>query len=252
MGLYTITTRAEGIVLTGAGSTSNIFNNDHVNHVTHTAAPFLNSWEATVAQMNLETNPANADGSASLPASLSDEIERLRYVLAQIKGFIGSGTHPHWYEKTGNFAAFVSFPTVACRIEQTVSQQIISGVESFVNFDSKLYDTLGTMATPPRITIPATGVYIIGAALGFGDGISQGPHNDFRLRLKSDTTVIAAENSYTGTTAGPKAISIATIAKLTVNSKLSLFVFQNDGTTKSPSTEADARPALWCAMIGRL
>lgn len=253
MGLYTHTTRASGTVLTGLGSTSDIFNTDHLNHVTHTAAPFLNSWEATVAQMNLETNPA-PNGIPSPAASLSDELERLRFVMSQIKGFIGSGTPgTHWYTATANFTAFVSFPAVAARIEQVVAQPVVSGgSDTRVNFDTKVYDTVGTMAQPPYVVAPRAGVYIVGATLAFGDGNTQGPQGDFRLRMTVNDGVagIASENVYSATTQMPKAISIETLAVLAANDKVAVNVFQSDGTTKTLTSQADARPALYMALVG--
>lgn len=254
MGLYSHTTRAAGTVLTGFGSTSDIFNTDHLNHVTHTAAPFLNSWEPDVATMNRETAPA-ISGVPSLSSSLSDEIERVRFVLSQIKGFISNGTPAtHWYTATGDFSAFVSFPPVAARLEQVVAQPITSGgSDTRVNFDTKVYDTVGTMAVPPFLVAPANGVYIVGATLAFGDGNTQGPQGDFRLRIlvNNGPGAIAAENVYSGTTQMPKCISIETLAVLAANDQVQVNVFQSDGTTKTLTSQADARPTLYMALVGR-
>jgi hypothetical protein len=79
MGLYSIISRADGTVLTGQfDSNSNIFNVDHQNHVNHTEPMSINSFEADVAQMNVEVNPVPA-GVVSLPSALADEIARLRF-----------------------------------------------------------------------------------------------------------------------------------------------------------------------------
>ena len=253
MGLYSITTRASGVVLTGLGSSSNIFNVDHQNHVTHTAAPFLNSWEADVTQMNIETAPANADGTVSLPASLSDELERIRFVLSQIKALMSSGTPPaHWYTALSGFSDFTSFPAVAARLELHSAQQIQSGVESTVAFDTVAYDTVGGMAVRATIFAPVTGVYIVGGVLGFGDGVSQGPAHNFYLILRRGTTTFAKENIESSSISMPKVISITGLIKLTAGDLLTMAVFQNDGTTKTPTSETGARPSLWAALIGRL
>lgn len=252
MGLYSHTTRAEGTVLTGEGSSSNIFNVDHLNHVTHTAAPYLNSWEASEMQMNLETSPGST-ASPSLPASLSDEIERLRYVYSDLKRFMASGTRPpHWYTATGGFTAFISFPMVAARVEQATAQGIPTGVETVVSFDTLVYDSLGTIATLPSLKAPDTGVYIVGATLAFGDGLTLGPQNDFRLALKRNLVdYIGEDQQYTGATSGPKAITVEALARFAKNDTLDATVFQSDGTTKSPAIDSDFRPAMWMAMIAR-
>jgi hypothetical protein len=253
MGLYTHTTRAEGTVLTGEGSSSNIFNVDHLNHVTHTAAPFLNSWEDTQQHMDLETSPGTT-GAPSLPASLSDEVERIRFVLSDLKKFISSGTKPpHWYTKMGAFSAFISFPMVAARLEQTSAQIIQSGQETIVGFDTPAYDSTGTMAaTPPSMKAPDTGMYIVGATLAFGDGVTVGPQGDFRLALKRNLVDrIAEDELFTGTEDGPKALTVEALARFVKNDTLDVTVLQSTGTSKQTSIDANFRPAMWMAFIAR-
>lgn len=271
MGLYTLTTRAAGTVLTGLGSSSDIFNVDHQNHVTHTAAAFLNSWEESLTQMNLEANPAPGN-VVSLPSALSDEFERIRFVLSDMKAAISAGTPPdHWYTETDTFADFISFPTTAARLELNGVQSVISGSELInVLFDTTVYATVpgmvGPKATLPGTLIaPATGVYIVGACLPFGDGISTGPTGDMKLTLRrlgpapvtaadllSPTTAIAVDQVYSGATAMPKTIVVETIAKFTAGQALMAFAFQSSGSSQTITTNATLRPALWMAMIGRL
>jgi hypothetical protein len=110
---YVITTRAEGTVLTGFGSSSDIFNFDHQNHVTHTAANFINSWEDTLAHMRATTDPLPL-GGISLPTALNDELQRLRFQIALIKQrMAGATTPPFWYTATTEFSNAVSFPPTA-------------------------------------------------------------------------------------------------------------------------------------------
>ena len=71
-GLYSITTRASGTVLTAA-----IYNADHQNHVTNQNPSMTGAYSDNVAQMQVQTTPG-AVGSESLAPNLAGEIERLR------------------------------------------------------------------------------------------------------------------------------------------------------------------------------
>lgn len=79
-GLYSITTRAAGTVLTAA-----IYNADHQNHVTNQNPSMTGAYSDNVAQFQIQTNPGGV-GTESLSPSLAGELERFRYVLAQIMG----------------------------------------------------------------------------------------------------------------------------------------------------------------------
>jgi hypothetical protein len=250
---YVITTRAEGTVLTGFGSTSDIFNADHENHVTHTAADFLNSWEATLAQMQATVAPITG-GTLSLPAALKDDILRLRYQIALIKAKIsGATTPPFWYTATADFSNGVSFSPTACRMEQSSGVDCISGFVTNMPFNTTIYDTASMHAVLGPIA-PADGVYICGASLGFGDGVTQGPDDLFELRLQkfsSPSTTVIATNAIFSSTDQPAAITVETVCRFTKGQQLRVGVFQNSGSTKQPIHETDSRPAVWMALVGR-
>jgi hypothetical protein len=78
--LYTITTRASGTILTAA-----IYNADHQNHVNNGDAPHLGGFSASVSQMKQQTSPGDV-GSESLSLSISDELARIRYMIALQRG----------------------------------------------------------------------------------------------------------------------------------------------------------------------
>jgi hypothetical protein len=77
-GNYSITIRADGLILTGA-----IYNADHQNHVDNCTPTGLDDYSVDVAQMRTQTDPG-ASGSESLATSIAGEITRLRYVLARL------------------------------------------------------------------------------------------------------------------------------------------------------------------------
>jgi hypothetical protein len=60
--------------------------NDEIDNVLdHLTAEYLVGWSSTVGQMQVTTSPG-AVGTESLAASVSDELERLRYCIARITG----------------------------------------------------------------------------------------------------------------------------------------------------------------------
>lgn len=84
-GLYSITTRAAGTILTAT-----IYNADQQNHVTNQNPSMTGAYSDNVAQMQTQTDPGSA-GSESLAPSLAGELERIRYQIAKLRG----GTY--WY-----------------------------------------------------------------------------------------------------------------------------------------------------------
>lgn len=254
MGLYTITTRADGIVLTAV-----IWNGDHQNHVTHTEPSSINSYEANVAQMQIEVDPAPL-GIPSLPAALSGELERLRFALTTLKKIISAGTMPaHWYTAIGDFSSSILLPVVACRRELSGGQAIPNNTPTTVNFNTTVYDTTGTMVDgAASIKAPVEGTYLVGGTLGFGDGATTGPSGDFQLTLRQeilsgDTVTLTpiATNQVFSLSSIPKYLTVETIARFTVDRGVSLRVLQSNGSTKNTIATAEAKPALWMALIGR-
>jgi hypothetical protein len=87
-GLYSHTTRASGLVLTAA-----IYNADHQNHIDNSIPAQFDDYSGDTAEMQTQTDPGEA-GNESAPTSLAGEIERLRFVIAEIKGTT------YWYHPT--------------------------------------------------------------------------------------------------------------------------------------------------------
>lgn len=77
--LYSHTTRATGTVLTAT-----IYNGDHQNHIDNGVPGQLDDYSSTAGQMQTATNPGGI-GSESLATSLAGELERVRYVLKQLR-----------------------------------------------------------------------------------------------------------------------------------------------------------------------
>lgn len=106
-GLYSITTRAAGTVLTAA-----IYNADHQNHVTNQNPSMTGAYSDNVAQMQTQTSPGG-EGTESLAPSLAGELERLRYMMAQMRGKTYWYTAMQQFSVSGNFLTCTNLPTNA-------------------------------------------------------------------------------------------------------------------------------------------
>jgi hypothetical protein len=217
----------------------------------------INSHEPNVPTMDKETNPITIAGEVSLPASTADELERIRYVLTQIKKLINAGVAPaHWYIPVNATSTGMSFPAVACRREMATAQPIPHNVSTRILFDTTVYDT-GFIASGRGLLINLDGVYAVGATLGFGDGATMGPTGDFTLTISvanistgiQVVTPLATQECFTFSTAAPKALTVETTAHFTKGEYVQAYVTQTDGSTKLPTTQTDARPAIWMAMV---
>ena len=79
-GNYSHTTRASGLTLTAA-----IYNADHQNHIDNHNPEQMDDYSANVTEMQATADPYSG-GSESLATTLDGELQRLRYLLAQITG----------------------------------------------------------------------------------------------------------------------------------------------------------------------
>lgn len=79
-GLYSHVTRSAGTTLTAS-----IYNTDHTNHITNHVPAKIDDYSSSIAEMQTQTDPGE-EGSESQATTLGEEIERLRAILAEIKG----------------------------------------------------------------------------------------------------------------------------------------------------------------------
>lgn len=128
--LYSHTTRATGTVLTAT-----IYNGDHQNHIDNGVPGQLDDYSNTVGQMQTATNPGGI-GSESLATSLAGELERVRYVLKQLRN------GDQWY-----------------------AQGSAPGAHSFI--DRQIFTSSGTWTKPAGCT--AARIFCIGGG-GAGGG----------------------------------------------------------------------------------
>lgn len=94
-GLYSITVRPTGFLLTAAA-----YNADQQNHVTNQNPSMTGALSDNVTQMRTQQDPGGV-GTETLAASLAEELEELRFVLAKVIG------RTYWYDYA-NYAITVS------------------------------------------------------------------------------------------------------------------------------------------------
>lgn len=85
--LYSITTRADGLILTAA-----IYNADHQNHIDNGIPAQLDDYSADVATMQTTADPGESATVPTLATSLAVEITYLRNALKELSG------HQYWYQ----------------------------------------------------------------------------------------------------------------------------------------------------------
>jgi len=77
-GLYVHTTRAAGTVLTAA-----FYNNDHNHHIDNRNPSMMGGYSDAVPTMQAAVDPGGL-GTEDIPANLSEELERLRFVVKRV------------------------------------------------------------------------------------------------------------------------------------------------------------------------
>lgn len=63
----------------------------------------MDDYSASTTEMRTQTTPGNHAGAESQPTALSGELERLRFVLARIRGT------QYWYEDTHDIVRMEMF-----------------------------------------------------------------------------------------------------------------------------------------------
>jgi len=108
---YSHTTRAAGLTLT-----ANIYNTDHQNHIDQTPATYDDA-STNVAAMQTTTDPGEV-GSESLATTLTGELERLRFIINEMKGTA------QWYVSEWSTLALGATPSVTGTIRMTNNEGI--------------------------------------------------------------------------------------------------------------------------------
>lgn len=207
-GLYTITSRAVGTILTAA-----IYNSDDLNHVTNQNPLMTGAYSDSVAQMQIATDPGGKVGAESLATSLAGELERLRFALAKSWGW----SNWYAYKEAGlvlNALAFGAKGDGTTDDRAALQAALDAAVTTLGGGDiqsgTKVYIPRGTYNVPGSLTITNKPVRLIGAGVGMtvlrfsgvGGGIS------FTSNNPRDKFSIEGMSLSTSTAGGGTAISV--------------------------------------------
>ena len=104
--LYSHTTRSTGTTLTAV-----IYNSDHQNHIDNGIPAQLDDYSTNATQMQSTTNPGEV-GSESLATSLAGELERLRFMHAELAALIKGSVPAQWYSTVEAASASPTFSSL--------------------------------------------------------------------------------------------------------------------------------------------
>ena len=169
-------------VVTGELITASDRNSEHDNHINNNIPENTDDYSTNTTEMQINTDPYPA-GSPSLATSLSEEIERLRYLIKQITG------ETQWYIDPDTDMVALKSGTVVANLNADmvdgingVSLELISGHNSSVSaytniaqgitggsgyekltFATEQWDSLNEFdnVTNHRFTAQASGKYLI-------------------------------------------------------------------------------------------
>lgn len=189
--------------------TATALNNEFNNIITNFIPQEMQGYSANVAQMQVQTNPGTI-GSESLAASLSGEIERLRYVIAQITG------NSYWYVPPS-----VSLAALNSALGANIQANSIS---------SGLVSTNGQ----PVFLVPS----------GSTNSVTlQGASTPFVYRIGGNTYTISTNVTLTGLSSAPNTNNTLVMNDPTLASGNSALVGEN-GSTITVATMGSSVSAL--------
>ena len=157
---YTITTRTTGETITAAK-----YNADHQNHINNMVPSVIDDHSTNLAQFQTTTSPG-AVGSESLPTTLGGELERLRYVLANIKTVL-AGTSTSWY---ASLATTNLFNVANVKAYGAVGDGVTDDSTAFQNAFNAAVSGGAVYVPTGTFYIPSFASVSTGSCVLFGDG----------------------------------------------------------------------------------
>jgi hypothetical protein len=138
-----------------------------------------------------------------------------------------------------------------CRVKRNTSQNTTTGTLSKISFDAVRYGDsswFNFASQPTRITVPATGYYLVGGFMEFALNSNGSRYGDIYVNntsriceLGGGFVVNAADN--------PQCVG-NTIVALTANDYIEMRAYQNSTTTLAVFLEADLGPDMWAWFLG--
>lgn len=241
-GLYTITTRAPGTIITAL-----IYNHDHQVHVDGRTATKMQSYGASVAQFNLTEDPF--PGSVeSLPTTLAGELSRLRFDIAAMASSLSGGVAVNWYVSL----AAPGFATIGARIRQNTGIAVPNNTPTVLNFTNNDVDFnsgVWNIANPTRFTAPHTGKYFAAASLlwsGVAGALAK--RRQVRIGVNGSFTNQAARTAITQPNEDQNQ-TLTGLLNLAATDYVEFQVFQDSGSTAFLAVDTNGIQSIVGALV---
>lgn len=212
--------------------TAALYNGAHKNQQLNDVPNEAGAHSDTLAQFRTTQDPAPG-GTANLVAALADELEQIRFKIADIKTVLQAGVPPaQWY--TPVTVSNTIQAGKGARVYKTANQSINSNTQTACTFDTVRFDTgvngsgadlFWAAGTPTRLTAPNTGLYEINGFLRW-PAATVGPVAAY-IRLNGTKILTAMEWTADGTE--DIWIPVATQYVLNANEYVELIAYQNSG-----------------------
>lgn len=163
-GNYSIVNRRPGEVITAFEYNTQ----DHQNHITNNTPDGMGGYSDTVGLMQTQTDPGDV-GTESLAMTLAQELERLRFVVRRLKGYVNAGTPPtFWYTP-------LTAPVIATQkaiISRTGTQTIADVTTTPLSFNTQVVnpDGIWLIGAPTQFTAQSDGLYLMGVCIQWEPG----------------------------------------------------------------------------------
>lgn len=235
---YNHVTRSNGTILTAS-----IYNTDHQNHIDHNIPEDIDDYSATATEMKINTDPGEV-GTESLATSMSEELERLRFTIKEMKGTA------QWYE-TVSVALNQIVTADAITLTNKTGVGVVAGdvVAIDIANDSAvaLDDSLGSLR---RFVVAAATIGNNSSGVFYRAGLvpmlAQGAITRGNWVIKSATTKAVADSGFNSTTHNMPASAIGIALVAGVNATVGA-VFMLEG----PAVAGQVRLANALAVLGR-
>lgn len=199
---------------------------DHQQHIDNQTPQGTDDYSASVTQMRTTTDSGDVN-SESLPTSLGGELERIRFVLRDIKTKINGSTVSQWYSKSYSVVVPNSTITTAKLADGATHVQYIRATATNVIVTDTSEHTLVSQA----ISLSRTRVRIRFSFEGI-DFRSTGSSDTWTFRLKRGSTTILTTTRATVSSVGQGLVTITDefLDTTTTGSKTYSVTLQMSGT----------------------
>lgn len=143
------------------------------------------------------------------------------------------------------------FPTFSgVSLTKSATQSVNSTSSTAITFDGETFDTDAyhdNVTNPSRITVPATGYYMVGGSIEI-TGLNSGKYLILRLRKNGTTVLDGRSRQYSALNAGTIGIPYSKIVPLTAGDYVELMAEHDHGSALNVRESANGT-TFWCYRV---